>query len=51
VLNGGLEIRKGSDLLLTPLKYFIEKRVQGQTPGSMLIWVLFLNKLGKKMKY
>jgi len=40
-----------SDLLLTHLKNIIEKKVQGQALGSKLIWVLFLNKHGKKLKY
>ncbi len=42
---------KGSNLLLTHLKNIIEKGFQDQTPGSILIWVLFLNKHGKKMNY
>jgi hypothetical protein len=37
---------KGSSLFLTHSKNIIEKKVQDQTPGSMLIWVLFLNKHG-----
>jgi len=41
---------KGVNLLLTHLKNIIEKR-----PGLNLkfreIWVLFLNKFGKKLKY
>lgn len=40
-----------SDLLLTHLKNIIKQKVQGQTLGSELIWVLFLNKHGKKLKY
>jgi len=40
-----------SSPLLTYLKNIIEKKVQGQTPDSELIWVLFLNKHGKKMNY
>jgi len=38
---------KGSNLLLAYLKNIIEKKVQGQTPGSQLIGVLLLNKHGK----
>jgi len=35
---------KGSSLFLTHLKNIVEKGFLDQTPGSMLIWVLFLNK-------
>ena len=35
-------------LLETHLKNIIEEKVQGQTPCSELIWVLFLTKHGIK---
>jgi hypothetical protein len=31
-------------------KNIIEEKVQDQTPGSMLIWILFLNKHDMKLK-
>jgi hypothetical protein len=40
----------GPDLLLIYSNNIIEKD-QGQTPSYMLIWVLFLAKNGKKLKY
>jgi|GEM_PF-429704 len=42
--------KKESDLLLTHLKNIIEKS-SGSNPSSKLIWVPFLNKHGKKLKY
>jgi hypothetical protein len=39
-----LLLEKGSDLLLTHLKNIIEKKLQDQTPGSELRWVLWLKK-------
>ena len=42
---------KGSNLLLAYLKNIIEKGFQDQTPGSMLIWILLLNKHSKKINY
>jgi hypothetical protein len=43
--------RDGSNLVLAHLKAIIEKKVQGQIPGSEWIWVLFLANQNKKLKY